>query len=161
MPEYALRTCVSEFHAHTYRKIITTGGPTTGRGPVSIYNTMAHAGSSGLQTLGVSPESIQVAPALTSDRDRTYSAAAALRDWFHLAHLPVRAVNVMTLDVHARRTRLLYEKALGPHVAVGVISIPSREYPARKWFRYSEGVKEVISESAAYLYVRLFFYPDK
>ncbi|RYY54021.1 MAG: hypothetical protein EOO05_20620 [Chitinophagaceae bacterium] len=42
----------------------------------------------------------------------------------------------------------------------GLLSIPDREYDAGHWWRYSEGVKEVLSEGAAYLYARFLFYPE-
>jgi hypothetical protein len=61
--------------------------------------------------------------------------------------------------VHARRSRLLFQKAFGPGIEVGVIAIRDREYNPRVWWRYSEGVKEVLSEGAAYLYARFLFYP--
>jgi hypothetical protein len=159
IPDYALRACVAEYRDRSYGKVFTTGGPTMGRGPTNIFNTMAHAGTCGLQALGLPSKNIQTVPALSSDRDRTYSSALALRDWLRLNHLPVHAVNVVTLDVHARRTRLLYQKALGPQIKVGVISIPSQDYPAKDWFHYSEGVKEVISEAGAYVYARFLFHP--
>ena len=74
--------------------------------------------------------------------------------------MPVRSINVVTEDVHARRTRLLFQKALGNDVAVGIISVPNPDYDARHWWRYSEGVKDVFAESVAYIYARLlFFYP--
>ena len=62
-------------------------------------------------------------------------------------------------SVHARRTRLLFQKALGSDIKVGIISIPPDDFPARQWYRYSAGIKDVIAESAAYLYARLFFHP--
>ena len=159
MPEYALHACVTEFESHSYEKLFTTGGPTLGRGPTNVFNTMAHAGTCRLQALGLPSKDIQTVPALSSDRDRTYSSALALRDWLRVNHSSVHAVNVMTLDVHARRTRLLYQKALGNRVKVGIISIPSQDYPANDWFHYSEGVKEVISEAGAYVYARFLFHP--
>ena len=37
---------------------------------------------------------------------------------------------------------------------LGVIAVPDPDYDARHWWRYSEGVKDVISEGAAYLYAK-------
>jgi uncharacterized SAM-binding protein YcdF (DUF218 family) len=93
------------------------------------------------------------------DWDRTYSAAIALRTWFREHNLTVRGVNVLTEDVHARRTCLLFQKALGHNVAVGVIAVPNPDYDANHWWSYSEGVKDVVSEAFAYIYARLFFIP--
>ena len=94
------------------------------------------------------------------DRDRTYGSAIALRTWLREHNLTVRGVNVLTEDVHARRTCLLFQKALGDNVAVGVIAVPNPDYDPRHWWRYSQGVKDVFAESVAYIYARLlFFYP--
>jgi len=66
----------------------------------------------------------------------------------------------MTEDMHARRTRLLFEEALGKSITVGIIAVPNPDYDARRWWRYSDGVREVIGESIAYIYARFFFYPS-
>jgi hypothetical protein len=56
---------------------------------------------------------------------------------------------------------LLYEKAFGKNVVVGIISVPNPDYDVRHWWRYSDGVREVLSESVGYVYARLFFYPSR
>ena len=61
--------------------------------------------------------------------------------------------------VHARRTRLLFQKALGKDVQVGIIAVANVDYPANRWWHYSQGLKDVVSEFAAYLYARLLFFP--
>ena len=94
-------------------------------------------------------------PSRVMDRDRTYGSAVALRKWFGEHNTPVSGINVVTEDVHARRTRLLFQKALGDKVSVGVIAIQNPDYDARRWWRYSTGLKEVVSEVAAYVYARL------
>jgi uncharacterized SAM-binding protein YcdF (DUF218 family) len=73
--------------------------------------------------------------------------------------MPVQSVNLVTENTHARRTRLLFGKALGKNVAVGIIAIPNPDYDKGHWWRYSEGVKDVGSEAVAYVYARLFFIP--
>jgi len=103
---------------------------------------------------------VQMVPSRVMDRDRTYGSAVALRNWFREHNMSVRSINVVTEDLHARRTRLLFEKALGHDVAVGVIAVANPDYDSRHWWRYSQGVKEVVSEGAAYLYARFLFYPS-
>jgi hypothetical protein len=75
--------------------------------------------------------------------------------------VPLTSVNVLTADVHARRTRLLFEMALGPSVKVGIISVPNADYDARRWWRYSQGVRAVFGECIAYAYARVFFRPER
>src|SRR4030095_10499040 len=93
-------------------------------------------------------------------RDRTYSSAVALRDWFREHDFRTRSINILTEDVHARRTRLLFGKAFGPNVSVGVIAVPNPDYDAKRWWGYREGVEQVIGESIAYIYAKFFFYPS-
>jgi uncharacterized SAM-binding protein YcdF (DUF218 family) len=94
------------------------------------------------------------------DRDRTYGSAVALRNWFRDHNMVVSGIDVVTEDLHARRTRLLFQKALGKDVQVGIIAVANVDYPANRWWYYSQGLKDVISESAAYLYARLLFFPS-
>jgi hypothetical protein len=61
--------------------------------------------------------------AFVIDRERTYSSVVALRDWFREHNTPVHSINVLTEDAHARRTRLLYQKAFGKNVTAGVIVV--------------------------------------
>ena len=89
------------------------------------------------------------------------ASAVALRDWFHEHNMNVPSVNVITEGAHARRTRLMFEKALGKDIAVGIIAVPNPDYDQRRWWRYSDGVKEVSSETLAYIYARLFFHPSE
>jgi hypothetical protein len=63
------------------------------------------------------------------------------------------------LGAHARRTRLLFQKALGPDIKVGVIAIETRNYDGRHWWRSSTGVREVLTEGIGYLYSKFFFHP--
>ena len=128
-------------------------------GYTNDYNTSASLAAGRLKAAGFSPELIQMVPSRVSERDRTYSSAVALRDWFRDNHVSVHGINIVTEDVHARRSWLLFQKALGPGVKVGVIAVPNPDYDAGQWWRYSEGVKEVVSEGVAYLYAKFFFWP--
>lgn len=143
-----------------YRTVLSTGGPVKGKGAyTNDYNTSASVGATRLRAAGLDPESVHMVPSRVMARDRTYGSAVALRAWLR-AHRPdVTAINVVTEGPHARRTRLLFQKALGDDVTVGIISIANPDYPARRWWQYSEGVKDVLGETVAYLYARFFFFP--
>jgi hypothetical protein len=89
-------------------------------------------------------------------RDRTFTSALAVGEWCRRRGIPLPALNVVTVGPHARRSRLLYRRALGEAVAIGVIGLPDPSYDARHWWRSSEGVREVLFEGVAYFYVLLF-----
>jgi len=143
-----------------YRHLFTTGGPTIGKGGyINDYYTSASVGAELLKKAGIPPEAVQMVPSKVMERDRTYSSAVALGKWLNDHHLRVTAVNIITESCHASRTRLLFQKALGPDVTIGTIAISNPDYDATHWWRYSEGVEEVIGETIAYIYAKFFFYP--
>ena len=92
-----------------------------------------------------------------SRRDRTFYSALAVGEWSRMHGQRITGLNLVTDGPHARRSRLLYEMALGKGVPIGVIGLDDPAYDARHWWRSSEGVREVLFEGIAYLYVRLTF----
>jgi uncharacterized SAM-binding protein YcdF (DUF218 family) len=157
--QYAIQTAVEEFKSGSYERTFTTGGPVLGLGGyVNDFQTAASVGADLLKNGGIPEASVQMVPSHIIGRDRTYSSAVALREWFGQHNMAVPSINVVTEDVHARRTRLLFEKAFGKRLAVGIIAVPNPDYDAKHWWRYSEGVKDVLSEGIAYIYARLFFH---
>lgn len=160
--EYAIRAAVEEFRNDRYQRIFATGGPVEGTGGyINDYNTAASVGADLLKKNGLSNETVQMVPSRVMDRDRTYSSAIALRNWFREHNMPVAGINVVTEDLHARRTRLLFEKALGHDAVVGVIAVPNPDYDSTHWWRYSAGVKDVFAEAVSYLYAKFLFYPSE
>jgi hypothetical protein len=161
IPRYAIRKAAEEFRTDSYQRIFTTGGPVEGSdGYTNDYNTSASVGAEILKKFGVPDDLVQMVPSRVTARERTYSSAVALRDWFREHNAPVHSINVLTEDAHARRTCLLYHKAFGKSVTVGIIAVANPDYDSTQWWRYSDGVREVIGEAIAYIYARFFFYPS-
>jgi len=159
---YAIRAAVAEFRSNSYQRVFTTGGPVEGTGGyINDYQTSASVGADLLTKCGLANESVQMVPSRVMDRDRTYGSAVALRNWFRENNVPVRSMNIVTEDVHARRTRLLFEKAFRGSVTVGIIAVPDPDYDSRHWWRYSQGVKDVSTEAIAYVYAKLLFFPPE
>jgi uncharacterized SAM-binding protein YcdF (DUF218 family) len=161
VPAYAIHAGIEEFKSGRYERVFTTGGMMqAGRGDDGTNpETAATWGANRLRRGGVGRELIQEVPSPEVSRDRTYSSAVALRNWFRDHGVSVQAINVVTEDVHARRTRLLFQDAFGPKVSVGVIAPQNNEYDPKRWWCYSEGVREILGETIAYVYARFFFFP--
>ena len=160
-PDYALQAASEEFKQNHYEKIYVTGGPIDRGARFSEYRTDAELGAAILVKLGLSTNAVQAVPAPRVRQDRTYTSAVSLKNWWREHHLSPATVNILTVGPHARRSRLLFEKALGKGVAVGVISIEDDEFEMAHWWRSSAGVRTVIGEALAYGYARLLFYPPK
>ena len=158
--EYAIRGAAEEFRSHSYDRVFTTGGPTTGTGSyTSDSNTAASVGAGGLRAAGIPDDLVQMVPSRVNDRDRTYSSAVALRHWFRDHNVQVRSINVVTENTHARRSWLLFQKAFGDGVRVGIIAARNPDYDPEQWWSCSDGVRDVIDEGIAYIYAKFFFYP--
>lgn len=158
--EYAIQAAVDEFRGGGYNRVLTTGGPIEGNGRyVNDYNTSASVGAELLRKNGLARESVQMVPSRVMDRDRTYASAVALRQWLLDHNIKASGINVLTENVHARRSWLLFQKALGNSARVGVIAVRNPDYEPKRWWSCSEGVRDVIGETVAYVYAKLFFHP--
>jgi uncharacterized SAM-binding protein YcdF (DUF218 family) len=158
-PDYALESAVVEFRHRQYTKLYVTGGPLEIGAPLSEYKTYAERGAAILLKLGLAPQDLQAVPAPLVVRDRTFASAVALRQWLRDHGSAAGQINLITVGPHARRSRLMYQKAMGADTLVGVIPVLSRDYDPNHWWRSSEGVRTVISEALAYAYARFLFRP--
>ncbi|HEV2694564.1 MAG TPA: ElyC/SanA/YdcF family protein [Verrucomicrobiae bacterium] len=159
---FAMKAAVMEIQSGRYEKVYVTGGPIVGSdGATNDFNTSASVGAETLAKAGVPAELLQMVPSHVAGRDRTYNSALALREWFRTNHLMVASVNVLTESAHARRTRLLFQEAFGKTTEIGIIAVQNPDYDPQHWWRYSEGVREVLGESIAYLYAEFLFHPGK
>lgn len=155
--EYAIRAAVKEFRTGAYEAVVATGGPVEGSGGyTNDFNTWASVGADLLKKNGLPTGVLFMAPSRVMDRDRTYASAVALRRWLASQNVNVRGINIVTENTHARRSQLLFKKALGGKMNVGIIAVDNPDYDPKRWWSYSAGVKDVVSEGFSYLYAVFF-----
>jgi uncharacterized SAM-binding protein YcdF (DUF218 family) len=159
--DHALEAVVAETFRNHYDKVFVTGGPLESGAPLAEYKTFAERGAAILVKLGLGTNVVQAIPAPLVRQDRTYAGALTLKVWLREHRMSPTKLNLVTEGPHARRSRLLFEKALGPGVKVGVVAIPSLDYDQKHWWRSSAGVRAVIAEGLAYGYARIFFHAPK
>ncbi len=99
-----------------------------------------------LEGTGISGTAITPVPAGGDPMSRSWANASTLA--FHLNGKGITALDVVTLGVHARRSRALYKEALGDDVSVGVISIPDPECPESGWWKSKKGWYLMLKEIA-------------
>lgn len=114
-----------------------------------------------LLRLGVPKDRLHLVLCEVVQKDRTYQSALAVQEWIRAQGTPVQGIDVVTLGPHARRSRILFQKVFGAGTNVGVIAMEERDYDPERWWRSSEGVRDVPFEALAYLYARWFFTPGK
>ena len=150
--DYHAERITKDFAEKGYRKLYTTGGP-VGKGFIlSGYQSMAEITADTLVEVGVDKDSVVAAPAADTYRHRTYESAVALKAKLAKDGLNPEALMVYTDSVHARRTRMVYEKVFGPGMNIGTVAMESLEYDMDAWWKSSAGVKRVVMETIALAY---------
>ena len=159
MPDYAMEKVIEIFKSGGYSRIVTTGGPLSYGSYLVAYRTCPEVAAGTLKKLGFDENLISVVAAPNMKKDNTYAAGLSLKKWLGNSGMNMKPLNVCSLGPHARRTRLLFEKALG--VDVGIFALESREYDPGAWWKTSKGVRTVLDEAIAYFYARFLFYPER
>ena len=159
-PPFCLQQAAALCKTGAYPRIFATGCTVVNEWGVPPGTTYAELGARRLLSLGLSGAQLQAVPSRVQRKDRTYYSALALKEWCSTNHLAPKSFDVLTLGPHARRTRLLFQKAFGNKVKIGIIAVDDQDYEPARWWTSSQGVREVVGESIAYLYARLFFHPS-
>jgi hypothetical protein len=158
-PDYVLKKVKDRFEKGSYKLLITVGGKYRVGHPLEQYKSAAEAAASGLNAQGVPLEKIISIPiTIFPAKDRTYHKALVVKKRLNKMGFTQASIDVVSVGVHARRSWILFEKAF-PLVDLGIIAIKPNSYDTTRWWLYSEGVRNVISESIAYLYARFIFSP--
>jgi DUF218 domain len=157
MNEPDLDQAVAVYRRGHYERVITTGRPI---GSWSSFASYADRAADYLRRHGLADATLDAVAAPQSPRDRTYGTAVQVRDWARAQGLRLESVDVFTSDAHARRSRQTYRLALGPGVAVGVLSSAPTEYDPARWWASSLGAKRVIGEVASLAWTSCCFWPD-
>jgi uncharacterized SAM-binding protein YcdF (DUF218 family) len=158
MPVYGMRQAVVLCKTVNYRQVLTSGCIVPDEWGVRSPVTYADWGASKLRRLGMAEDMVTSVPCRDAQEDRTYHSALAVKRWFRGNGISVKSIDVLTLGPHARRSRLLFQKAFGGNVRVGVIAVEVQTYDPKHWWRSSEGVRDVIGEGIAYQYATMFFW---
>ncbi|MFH0925352.1 MAG: ElyC/SanA/YdcF family protein [bacterium] len=156
LPDYALKKAITEFNTNNYSLLFVTGVPLLKGYYLLEYETDAGVGAATLEKLGFNKDLLRVVPAPFTKKDRTYTSAIALKQCLAESKLLVRSINLVSLGPHSRRSRLLFEKAFGKKVSIGVVAVEDIDYDPDEWWRSSNGVRMVIGEAIAYIYARFF-----
>lgn len=151
----ALKSAIIEFErGDRYQLLITTGIPLESGKYLLKYDNFAELSQATLIALGADRRYLKAIPTPKVKRDRTLQSAIAVRQWLDSSNLDIKAVNVLSADVHSRRSSLLFKGVFEPEIAVGTIAHSPLDYDPQIWWNSSNGVRKVISEAIAYVYAK-------
>ncbi|HVU33787.1 MAG TPA: ElyC/SanA/YdcF family protein [Opitutaceae bacterium] len=108
-----------------------------------------------LSRLGIESPVFIPAPAPDVESQRTYLNAVSARDALARRGIHPTTIDVLTRGVHARRSRLVFQKVFGPQTKVGVIAWIPPGFDRGHWWDESERAIDFIKESAGYFFEAL------
>lgn len=112
-----------------------------------------------LQSQGIADSLLTLITTPNIEYDRTYATAVAVAQWLK-AHPDVPpVVHVFSKGVHARRSWLMYQEALGNDRNVGVIACRRKSRNENNWWETPGSRSYVMVQIAKYLYAKFFFWP--
>jgi hypothetical protein len=151
-----IRAAATEFNQGGYQYVVATGGVASGKGWGQSGWSYAEGADHELVRSGVPEGKIIVAPSRGTESQRTYESALAVLQALEAKQIHPQALNVFTLGPHAKRSCLVFAKVLGSAMKVGVVSWVPADYRALPWWRSSDRAKDLLTETAGYLYEFLF-----
>jgi uncharacterized SAM-binding protein YcdF (DUF218 family) len=146
-----VRAAKAEFEQGRYRYIVTVGALTDNRWGPQRWNYATEAAEL-LVRLGVPSERVIESRSEETVAQRTFASAVAARQNLSLRGIKPAKANVFTRGVHARRSRLLFAKVLGPETEVGAISWTPASAAKGPWWHSTERADDLLKETAGYLY---------
>ena len=160
MDDRELDQAVAVFRRGHYERIVTTGGPIeTWVGLPVPWKDYAERGARYLAAHGLADATIDAVPAPASAQDRTFLSAVVVRDWAARRQVRLDAVDLLSVGVHARRSRMMFRAAFGPGVEVGVIAARPTFHDTQRWWKTSGGAKVVLGESISLAWTACCFWP--
>ena len=154
-----LDQAIHAFNNGKYERIVTTGGPITRWHRMTTASDYANLAANYLVQHGVRPDLISAVPAPKTTHERTFLSAVTFRESMQKLGITLDAVDVFSAGPHARRSRLLFQMALGQKVRVGVLAARPDSFDPESWWRSSAGVEQMIFQSLGFVWVKCCFWP--
>jgi hypothetical protein len=151
-----IRAAAAEFMRRGYRYVVATGGLTNDERWSQGGWSYAEGAQHELIRSGVPEAQILVATARDVESQRTFESAIAVSRALQARGIHPKALNVFTWGDHARRSRLVFAKVFQPDTNVGVVSWTPAIYGIGPWWKSSSRAKELLAETAGFIYEALF-----
>ena len=156
----AMNRAAEEFSRRRYEIVLAVGVLTGGPGGELMQENLAAQAAEQLMKLGVDDRAIQVLAVSNIDRHRTYASALAAKQWLASSTINVVGVNVVTLGAHARKSLVLFKRAFGENIPIGVIAGTEDGYNPERWWLSVRGIYTVLRKTIGYLYAEWWPLPE-
>ncbi len=150
----AMQEAAEEFKRGRYDVVVTVGVLSPGQERESIQEDSAELAAEQLRKLGVDDYVIEVLAVPNVNGHRTYTSALAVKHWLAHSNVHPKGVNVFTLGTHARKSLILFKRALGEGISVGVIAGTETAYDPERWWFSVTGIYTVLRKTVGYFYAK-------
>jgi len=156
----AIREASVEFNRGHYTWLVTVGGSVSGSGETLTDDNSAELAARQLRELGVDENLIVVLRVPDMTRHRSYASALTLRNWLARSQTRTTAMNVFTVGAHARKSLVLFKRALGSSAKVGVIAGTEDGFDPNRWWMSPRGIYVIARKTLGYLYAAFWPLPE-
>jgi len=156
IPAGTLADSANVFNSGRYRYLVIVGSTTLRNGESKRATADTDLVASRLENLGLDTKRLVAISVPDKSFGRTLGRAVAVRRWLDSSGISVCCVDIFTVGVHARKSRILFQHALGDRYRVGIIAGPEVRYDPRFWLVSKRGVWIVFRNLAGYLYSKLW-----
>ena len=161
--DYGLKKLSDEFRSKNYSLILSAGGLLELGGPLAAeYKTSAELSAAILKKFGIREKAIVAIIPKPVKRNRTFATALAVRNWLAQNNIQPKGINLISIGPYSRNSWMLYKKAIGEDIPVGIITYEyGGDQDHKRWWKTSSGVRTVLGATIAYLYTKLVFDPKR
>lgn len=157
----AIAEAAEEFRRGGYRVLITVGPPAFVEGEIPKRVSSALLAADQLERRGVEKQSIVALSLSDAAEHRTYSSALLVKDWLRRSGESAQGINVFTIGPHARKSLVLFTRALGPACPIGVIAGTDTDYDPKRWWMSARGLYVMARKVVGYVYAITWPLPDE
>lgn len=123
-----------------------------------VYKSRAGSSAEYLVEQGVPPQVIQIIDAPRVEYNKTYTTAKAVGKWLEEHTEKQHRVNLISENVHSRRSWMLFKKEMPQHVELGIIASSRFENDEKNWWKNRGRKAYVLNQTMKFWYAVLTYY---
>ncbi len=159
MDDYELNQIIEWVEKKPYTLIVTTGSVIEAKYDLCGFKTYAERSANYLKDKTKIPVMAVTAP--PSAQDRTFLSAVYVREWLKTSNIVVKAFDLFSANVHAKRSHVVYKMAFDNQIEIGILSAKPKDYDYVHWWTTSIGVKSTIGEILSLAWTKCCFFKPK
>jgi len=152
MADVFMQATSVEYKKGNYRLLLISGLREYDSQGNVIQNGRKLSAVNRLISLGIPKDRIMECFAPATESHRSAAMAGAVRDALGQHSIKTKGVNVVAPATHARKTWLVYRRALAGETAVGIVAVAPGIYDPDRWWQNSVSAKWVLTNYAGLLY---------